>query len=149
MREALTCAAEMSDTNTEQTVSVAAGDGIGPEITAATIRVLAAARAPLNFQHIDMGLQCWQQGLTSGVPDSSWSAMRSSGVLLKGPMTTPQGSGMKSLNVTLRKTGIKTRLRTNHSLCFRICHDTQAQAPDLHDQRQHHEIDRRIVPRSV
>ncbi|MEM9620548.1 MAG: NADP-dependent isocitrate dehydrogenase [Pseudomonadota bacterium] len=87
----------------DQTISVAAGDGIGPEITAATLQVLDAAHVPLRFQPIEMGLQCWQQGLTSGVPGASWDAIRDSGVLLKGPMTTPQGSGMKSLNVTLRK----------------------------------------------
>ncbi len=84
-------------------VSVAAGDGIGPEITSATLRVLEAAKAPLAFQSIEMGLACWQKGLSSGVPQASWDAIRHSGVLLKGPMTTPQGSGMKSLNVTLRK----------------------------------------------
>ncbi len=84
-------------------VSVAAGDGIGPEITAATLRVLEAVHAPLAFQSVEMGLKCWQEGLSSGVPQASWDAIRQSGVLLKGPMTTPQGSGMKSLNVTLRK----------------------------------------------
>lgn len=84
-------------------VSVAAGDGIGPEITEATLSIMEAASAPVFFDAIDMGLQCWQEGLTSGVPQASWDAIRNSGVLLKGPMTTPQGSGMKSLNVTLRK----------------------------------------------
>jgi isocitrate dehydrogenase len=87
----------------QQQVSVAPGDGVGPEITQATLRVLAAADVPLQFNTIDMGLKVWEQGLTSGVTEDSWQAIRDSGVLLKGPMTTPQGSGMKSLNVTLRK----------------------------------------------
>lgn len=86
-----------------RTVSVAPGDGIGPEITSATLKVLEAAAVPLMFEPVEMGLACWQQGLTSGLPAASWDAIRASGVLLKGPMTTPQGSGMKSLNVTLRK----------------------------------------------
>ena len=84
-------------------VSVASGDGIGPEITAATLKVLEAAAVPLIFEPVSMGLEHWRQGQTSGLPRKSWDAIRSNGVLLKGPMMTPQGSGMKSLNVTLRK----------------------------------------------
>ncbi len=103
MAEAFLEVDERVDSSELQTVSVAAGDGIGPEITAAALKVLEAARAPLTFQYIDMGLECWQRGLSSGVPADSWEAIRQTGVLLKGPMTTPQGSGMKSLNVTLRK----------------------------------------------
>ena len=86
-----------------QQVSVAPGDGVGPEITQATLRILRAAKVPLQFNPIDMGLKVWEQGLTSGLTEASWQSIRDSGVLLKGPMTTPQGSGMKSLNVTLRK----------------------------------------------
>ncbi len=86
-----------------QQVSVAPGDGVGPEITQATLRILQAAKVPLQFNTIDMGLKVWEQGLSAGVTEASWQSIRDSGVLLKGPMTTPQGSGMKSLNVTLRK----------------------------------------------
>lgn len=84
-------------------VCVAAGDGIGPEITNAVIQILEAARAPIAFQEVPMGLSCFSEDLTSGIPAQSWSAIRDTRVLLKGPMTTPQGGGMKSLNVTLRK----------------------------------------------
>ncbi len=84
-------------------VCVAPGDGIGPEITAAVIEILAAAKAPIAFSEVAMGLSEFNAELTSGIPDDSWSAIRATGVLLKGPMTTPQGGGMKSLNVTLRK----------------------------------------------
>jgi isocitrate dehydrogenase len=84
-------------------VTVAAGDGIGPEITDATLRVLQAAAAPIIFDNVDMGFNCWQRGLSAGLSAESLEAVRSTGVLLKGPMTTPQGAGMKSLNVTLRK----------------------------------------------
>ncbi|XOV88942.1 MAG: NADP-dependent isocitrate dehydrogenase [Pseudomonadota bacterium] len=85
------------------TVCVAEGDGIGPEITRATLAVLRAAGAPLRFNPVSMGISCFREDLTSGIPPSTWDAIRDAGVLLKGPMTTPQGSGMKSLNVTLRK----------------------------------------------
>jgi isocitrate dehydrogenase len=84
-------------------VCVASGDGIGPEIMAATLRVLEAARAPISVTELDLGQSAWQQGITSGISPEAWKALSRDRVLLKGPMTTPQGGGMKSLNVTLRK----------------------------------------------
>ncbi len=86
-----------------EAVCVAEGDGIGPEITSATLEILHAAGAPLEFRPVSMGVSCFREDLTSGIPPSTWDAIRDTGILLKGPMTTPQGSGMKSLNVTLRK----------------------------------------------
>ncbi len=103
MAEALLMGEDTEQSIQRYNVTVAAGDGIGPEITAATLRILEAANAPLSFHPVEMGLSSWQKGLSSGLPAESWDAIRESGVLLKGPMTTPQGSGMKSLNVTLRK----------------------------------------------
>lgn len=103
MAEALLAAEIEQDSAARRTVSVASGDGIGPEITSATLRVLEAAGVPLTFKQVEIGMACWREGLTSGMPAESWDAIRSSGILLKGPMTTPQGTGMKSLNVTLRK----------------------------------------------
>ncbi|MBX3706980.1 MAG: NADP-dependent isocitrate dehydrogenase [Pseudomonadales bacterium] len=84
-------------------ICIAQGDGIGPEIMEATLRVLAAARAPLEVRPVQMGLSCWNAGVTSGIDASTWDSIRELGVLLKGPLSTPQGAGMKSLNVTLRK----------------------------------------------
>jgi isocitrate dehydrogenase len=84
-------------------VAVASGDGIGPEIMEATLRVLEAARAPLEVRTVRMGEHCWNEGISSGIPDETWDAIRATGVLLKGPMSTPQGGGLKSMNVTLRK----------------------------------------------
>lgn len=84
-------------------VCIAPGDGIGPEITQAVMQILESAKAPIQFQEVPMGLSCFSSELTSGIPEQSWSAIRDNRVLLKGPMTTPQGGGMKSLNVTLRK----------------------------------------------
>jgi isocitrate dehydrogenase len=85
-------------------VAVAAGDGIGPEILAATRKVLDAAVAPLDYHEIVVGEQAYLRGVTSGVPNEAWDVLRRTGVLLKGPITTPKGSGWKSVNVTLRKT---------------------------------------------
>ncbi len=84
-------------------VSLAAGDGIGPEISAAVLRILEAARAPLAFEPIEVGERVYLSGLSSGIPDSAWDSLRRTRLLLKGPITTPVGGGYKSLNVTLRK----------------------------------------------
>ena len=89
---------------TRTPITVAAGDGIGPEILRATRAILDAAGAPLDYHEITVGEQAYRQGITSGVPDDAWQSLRRTGVLLKGPITTPKGSGWKSVNVTLRKT---------------------------------------------
>ena len=85
-------------------VTIARGDGIGPEIMQATLRVLEAAGAPLAFDEIEVGEKVYQAGNTSGIDPASWDTIRRNKVLLKAPITTPQGGGVKSLNVTIRKT---------------------------------------------
>lgn len=85
-------------------ITIAYGDGIGPEIMQATLKVLTAAKAQIDLKEIEIGKKVYLQGYTSGIPDSAWETLKSTGVLLKGPITTPQGGGYKSLNVTLRKT---------------------------------------------
>ncbi len=85
-------------------ITIAYGDGIGPEIMAATLKILTAADAPIQPEIIEIGEQVYLQGYTSGIPDSAWESLKRTKVLLKGPITTPQGGGYKSLNVTLRKT---------------------------------------------
>lgn len=85
-------------------ITIAYGDGIGPEIMQATLKVLTAAEAQLKINEIEIGKKVYLQGFTSGIPDSAWETLKKTGVLLKGPITTPQGGGYKSLNVTLRKT---------------------------------------------
>lgn len=84
-------------------VSVAHGDGIGPEIMRATLRVLQAAGAPLSYEPIELGETVYRRGVTSGIEPEAWDSLRKNRVLLKAPITTPQGGGYKSLNVTLRK----------------------------------------------
>jgi isocitrate dehydrogenase len=84
-------------------ITVANGDGIGPEIMGATLRILEAAEAPLAIETIDIGEKVYLAGNSSGIEPSSWESLRRTKVFLKAPITTPQGGGYKSLNVTVRK----------------------------------------------
>jgi len=84
-------------------ITVANGDGIGPEIMGATLRILEAAEAPLEIETIDIGEKVYLSGNTSGIEPGSWESLRRTKVFLKAPITTPQGKGYKSLNVTVRK----------------------------------------------
>lgn len=86
------------------TIAVAYGDGIGPEIVDATLRIIEAAGARLKFEPISIGEAQYLSGETSGIGEEAWSKIGKHKVLLKGPITTPQGKGYKSLNVTMRKT---------------------------------------------
>src|SRR4026209_1910933 len=84
-------------------ITVANGDGIGPEIMAATLRILEASGAPLEIETIDIGEKVYLAGNSSGIEPSSWDSLRRTKVFLKAPITSPQGGGYKSLNVTVRK----------------------------------------------
>jgi isocitrate dehydrogenase len=84
--------------------AVAAGDGIGPEITKATLEVLRAAIPGIEPVEIVAGEQSYLRGEMTGLDAAAWEAIEATGYLLKGPVTTPQGAGYKSVNVTLRKT---------------------------------------------
>ncbi len=85
-------------------ITVANGDGIGPEIMAATLEILKGAGANLEIETIDIGEKVYLAGNSSGIEASSWDSLRRTKVFLKAPITTPQGGGFKSLNVTVRKT---------------------------------------------
>jgi isocitrate dehydrogenase len=84
-------------------ITVAYGDGIGPEIMHAVLHILREADAPLSIQTIEIGKEMYEKGCPTGIPDSAWRTIRQNKVLLKAPITTPQGGGYKSLNVTLRR----------------------------------------------
>jgi len=88
----------------ETPLTIAAGDGVGPEIMRATLEVLTAAGARLDPEWVDLGEAMYRQGHGTGVPPQAWTSLRRTRVLLKGPISTPQGGGFKSVNVTLRKT---------------------------------------------
>lgn len=84
-------------------ITVAAGDGIGPEIMTAVLTILEAAGANLTFEMVRVGEQVYLAGLDNGIDPDAWESLRRTQVFLKGPLTTPQGRGYKSVNVTLRK----------------------------------------------
>ncbi len=85
-------------------ITVAKGDGIGPEIMDATLEVLLAAGAQIDIEEIEIGENVYLKGHTAGIMPEAWESLRRTKVFLKAPITTPQGGGFKSLNVTTRKT---------------------------------------------
>lgn len=85
-------------------IAVAYGDGIGPEIMAATLHVLEEAGAQLEQHVIEIGEKLYLKGVSTGIEPKSWDIIRNTKAFLKAPITTPQGGGFKSLNVTVRTT---------------------------------------------
>lgn len=85
-------------------ITVAHGDGIGPEIMDATLKIILAAGAQLEIEEIEIGEQVYLKGNSAGIAPEAWDSLRRTKVFLKSPITTPQGGGFKSLNVTTRKT---------------------------------------------
>ncbi|HEY0462190.1 MAG TPA: NADP-dependent isocitrate dehydrogenase [Pyrinomonadaceae bacterium] len=93
-------------------VTVAHGDGIGPEITAATLHILKEAGARLDIEEIEIGRKVYLAGNPAGIAPESWDSLRRTKVFLKAPITTPQGGGFSSLNVAVRKTlGLYANIR--------------------------------------
>lgn len=84
-------------------VALAAGDGIGPEITEVVLSIFEAAHVPVKFHPIEMGHAVFQRGISSGMTPEAKATIEKFGVLFKGPMETPKGKGVKSINVTARK----------------------------------------------
>ncbi len=85
-------------------ITVAHGDGIGPEIMAACLHILQSAGAQIEIEEIVVGEKIYLSGNTSGIEPSAWDSLRRTKVFYKAPLTTPQGTGFKSINVTTRKT---------------------------------------------
>jgi isocitrate dehydrogenase len=93
-------------------ITVAHGDGIGPEIMDATLHILREAGARIDIETIDIGEKVYLSGNSAGIAPESWDSLRRTKVFLKAPITTPQGGGFKSLNVTVRKTlGLYANIR--------------------------------------
>ncbi|QLG46471.1 NADP-dependent isocitrate dehydrogenase [Costertonia aggregata] len=91
------------ETNKAVKVAVAKGDGIGPEIMDATLRILEAAGANIEPEYIEVGEQVYLSGNSAGITQDTWEIINRNKIILKAPITTPQGKGYKSLNVTMRK----------------------------------------------
>ncbi|MFN5540243.1 MAG: NADP-dependent isocitrate dehydrogenase, partial [Candidatus Melainabacteria bacterium] len=89
--------------STKVPITVAKGDGIGPEIMDATMHIIMEAGAQLAPEFIDIGEKVYLAGNSAGIEEKSWESLRRTKVFLKAPITTPQGGGYKSLNVTTRK----------------------------------------------
>jgi len=89
---------------TKTPITVAHGDGIGPEIMQATLQILEASGAALEIETIEIGEKVYLRGNSSGIEPKSWESLLRTKVFLKAPITTPQGGGFKSMNVTIRKT---------------------------------------------
>jgi isocitrate dehydrogenase len=93
-------------------ITVAHGDGIGPEIMAASLHIMKAAGARIQEETIEIGEKVYLRGISAGIEPSAWESLRRTKVFFKAPITTPQGGGFKSLNVTTRKTlGLYANIR--------------------------------------
>jgi isocitrate dehydrogenase len=84
-------------------IAVAKGDGIGPEIMDAVINIFNSAGVPLEYNFIDMGKSIYDKGFSTGMTPEAKEMVEKLGILYKGPMETPKGKGVKSINVTARK----------------------------------------------
>ena len=85
-------------------IAVAKGDGIGPEIMEAVLKIFNSAKVPLEFEYVDMGKWVFDKGFSNGMTPEAQHTIEDLGILFKGPMETPKGKGVKSVNVTARKT---------------------------------------------
>lgn len=93
-------------------ITVAEGDGIGPEIMSATLEILKAAGSQLDIHKVEIGEKVYIRGQSAGIDPETWDIIRQSKAFLKAPITTPQGGGFKSLNVTIRTTlGLYANIR--------------------------------------
>ena len=93
-------------------IAVAHGDGIGPEIMAATLFVLKEAGANLDIHEVEIGEKVYLRGVPTGMEPHTWDTLKRTEAFLKAPITTPQGGGYTSLNVTVRTTlGLYANIR--------------------------------------
>ncbi len=107
----------IKNNNNMRKITVAKGDGIGPEIMDATLNIILSAGAKIEVEEIEVGEKVYLAGNTSGITKESWDIIRKNKIFLKAPITTPQGGGYKSLNVTTRKfLGLYSNVRPCMSL---------------------------------
>jgi isocitrate dehydrogenase len=85
-------------------IAVAKGDGIGPEIMDAVLKIFDANKVPLEYEMVEMGKWVFDKGFSNGMTPEAKLTIENLGILFKGPMETPKGKGVKSINVTARKT---------------------------------------------
>ncbi|MES2883127.1 MAG: NADP-dependent isocitrate dehydrogenase [Bacteroidota bacterium] len=85
-------------------IAVARGDGIGPEIMEAVLKIFDANKTGLEYEYVEMGKWVFDKGFSNGMTTDAQETIERLGILFKGPMETPKGKGVKSVNVTARKT---------------------------------------------
>ena len=85
-------------------IAVAKGDGIGPEIMDAVLMIFKSNKLDLQYEFVDMGKWVFDKGFSNGMTPDAQQTIENLGILFKGPMETPKGKGVKSINVTARKT---------------------------------------------
>ena len=115
-------------------ITVAHGDGIGPEIMEATLHILKEAGARLDIETIAIGEKVYLEGNSAGIAKSAWESLSRTKVFLKAPITTPQGGGFKSLNVTTRK---MLGLYANVRPCVAYHPYVDTKHPETHRQPPH------------
>lgn len=111
-----------------QKITIAKGDGIGPEIMDAVLSILKAAGAQLEYEEIQVGEKVYLANNPAGIYPEGWDTVRRNKIFLKAPITTPQGGGYKSLNVSTRKfLGLYANVRP----CFSLHPFVQTKHPKL------------------
>jgi len=119
-------------------VAIAYGDGVGPEIMKATLNILHAAGAELKLHEVDVGEKVYLSGQKAGIAPSAWEVLRGCKVFLKAPITTPQGGGYRSLNVTIRSAfGLFANIRP--CVAYAPCVDTKYPGMDVVIVRENEE----------
>ncbi|HRF97593.1 MAG TPA: isocitrate/isopropylmalate family dehydrogenase, partial [Aggregatilineales bacterium] len=97
-------------------ITVAHGDGIGPKIMDASLQILQAGGAQFEIETVEIGQKVYLRGNSNGIEPDLWESLARTGILYKAPITTPQGGGYKSINVTMRKTlGLYANIRPTRS----------------------------------
>ena len=109
-------------------ITIAKGDGIGPEIMDATLEILEAAGAQLDIEEIKIGKAVYESGVANGIDEKAWDSLNRTKIFLKAPITTPQGGGFKSLNVTIRK---QCSLFANIRPCVAYAPYVETHHPDM------------------
>jgi len=105
-----------SDMTQKQRITVAHGDGIGPKIMDACLQILEAGGGQFEIEPIEIGQKVYLRGNSNGIEPDLWESLDRTGILYKAPITTPQGGGYKSINVTMRKTlGLYANVRPTRS----------------------------------
>ena len=84
-------------------IAVAKGDGIGPEIMDAVLKIFDANKVGLQYEFVEMGKWVFDKGFSNGMTPEAQQTIENLGILFKGPMETPKGKGVKSVNARARK----------------------------------------------